>query len=141
MPGQSPSRIIVDTNIWISFLIGRKLQNLKDLIIQEKVRLVISHQLLTEIRTVTSREKLKKYFNSQKVEELISLIELISEKIKINKVEKICCDPKDDFLLALAKLGKADYLIIGDKDLLDIGKFGVTKILTIQDFTKAMRLR
>ncbi len=32
MPSQRPSKVIVDTNLWISFLIGKELQNLKDLI-------------------------------------------------------------------------------------------------------------
>jgi putative PIN family toxin of toxin-antitoxin system len=31
-----------------------------------------------------------------------------------------CRDPKDDFLLSLAKDGKATHLITRDKDLLDI---------------------
>lgn len=53
MPSQKPSRIIIDTNIWISFLIGKELQYLKDLIVSEKVRIITTDQLLTEIRLVT----------------------------------------------------------------------------------------
>jgi uncharacterized protein len=46
----------------------------------------------------------------------------------------ICRDPKDNFLLSLAKDGKATHLITGDKDLLDIKVFGKTKIVTIADY-------
>jgi predicted nucleic acid-binding protein len=42
--------------------------------------------------------------------------------------------PKDNFLLALAKDGKAHYLLTGDKDLLDLEKFGKTRIVTISHF-------
>lgn len=134
MASQRPSKIIIDTNIWISFLIGKELQLLKDLIINEKVKVVISDQLIDEIRIVTSREKLKKYFNQDKVSDLISLLKILAENVKIQKIDKICRDPKDDFLLALSKESKANYLITGDNDLLELKEYGRTKILTAKQF-------
>jgi uncharacterized protein len=38
MPSQRPSKVIIDTNLWISFLIGKELKYLKDLIVNEKIR-------------------------------------------------------------------------------------------------------
>ena len=35
-------KIIIDTNLWISFLIGKELKELKNLLIQEKIQVVIS---------------------------------------------------------------------------------------------------
>jgi len=134
MPSQRPSKVIIDTNLWISFLIGRELQNLKDLIVNEKIRLVTTDQLINELRIVSSREKLKKYFDQEKVTELISLLDIVGEKVKIKKIEQICRDPKDDFLLALSKESKADFLITGDKDLLEIGIYHRTEILTVKKF-------
>jgi putative PIN family toxin of toxin-antitoxin system len=134
MPSQKPSKVIIDTNIWISFLIGKELQDLKDLIVDEKVKIITTDQLINEIKLVTSREKLKKYFNQDKVAELISLLDILADKIKIKKVDKIGRDPKDDFLLALSKESRANYLITGDKDLLDIKVYGRTKILTVKQF-------
>lgn len=139
MPSKKPSRVIIDTNLWISFLIGKELQNLKDLIVNERIRLITTDQLINELQLVTSREKLKKYFNQDKVADLISLLEIVSEKVKIKKIEQICRDPKDDFLLALSKESKSDYLITGDKDLLDIRVYGRTEILTIQKFKAKIR--
>lgn len=46
MPSQKPSKVIIDTNLWISFLIGKELQNLKDLIVSEKIQLITTDQLL-----------------------------------------------------------------------------------------------
>ena len=46
----------------------------------------------------------------------------------------MCRDPNDDFLLILAKDGKADYLITGDKDLLILNPFNKTKICTPTEF-------
>ncbi|MCZ2460859.1 MAG: putative toxin-antitoxin system toxin component, PIN family [Chitinophagales bacterium] len=58
--------------------------------------------------------------------------------IRINVVSEIsvCRDPKDNFLLALAKDTKADYLITGDKDLLELKQFDRTIICTLADFIK-----
>lgn len=47
---------------------------------------------------------------------------------------KVCRDPNDDFLLALAKDGKANYLLTGDKDLLEIKAFEKIKIVTLAEF-------
>lgn len=109
MPGQKASKVIIDTNLWISFLIGKEFRNLKDLIVKDKIRLVTTDQLINELKIVTSRQKLKKYFDQEKVSDLISLLEIVSEKLTIRKIESICRDPKDDFLLALSKESNADF--------------------------------
>ena len=83
MPSQKPSKAIFDTNLWISFLIGKELRGLKDLILNDKIKLIISDQLIEEITLVTSRDKLKKYFNQEKVDDLLFLLNIVSEKIKI----------------------------------------------------------
>jgi hypothetical protein len=134
MPNQKPSRIIIDTNVWISFLIGKELQNLKGLIVNDKIKIISTDQLINEIKLVTSRDKLKKYFNQDKVTDLISLLDILTHKVKLKKIDKICRDPKDEFLLALSKESKANYLITGDKDLLDIKVYGRTKIVTVKQF-------
>lgn len=72
MPKQKPSKVIIDTNLWISFLIGKELQNLKDLIVTEKIQLITTEQLISELKIVVNRPKLQKYFDREKVTELIS---------------------------------------------------------------------
>lgn len=139
MPSQRPGKIIIDTNIWISFLIGKELQYLKDLIANEKVKIITTDQLINEIKLVTSRDKLKRFFNQEKVTDLISLLDILAYKVKIKKIDKICRDPKDDFLLALSKESRANYLITGDKDLLDIKVYGRTKIVTAKQFREKIK--
>ena len=43
-------------------------------------------------------------------------------------------DEKDNFLLSLSKDSNANFLITGDRDLLDIKEFESTKIMTISEF-------
>jgi len=45
-----------------------------------------------------------------------------------------CRDPKDNFLLALAKDGNADYLITGDDDLRSMNQFEKTIIVKLNEF-------
>ena len=129
-----PLKVIIDTNLWISFLIGKKLVSLKPLLVNEIIQPVLTHQLIEEITLVTERPKLRKYFSSDKVQELLNLLDIIGLFIETTSVVTICRDPKDNFLLALAIDSHADSLLTGDSDLLIIQRFHQTKIVTYQQF-------
>ncbi|MTJ06960.1 putative toxin-antitoxin system toxin component, PIN family [Anabaena sp. UHCC 0204] len=126
-------KIIIDTNLWISFLIGKELKDLKDLLVAETIIVVISEQILEEITLVTQCPKLQKYFPSNKVHELIQLLRTIGVFINITSEVFICRDAKDNYLLALAKDSDANFLVTGDQDLLVITKFENTEIVTYQE--------
>lgn len=127
-------KVIFDTNVWISFLIGKRLSLVKNYISDGYIIIVTTEQLLTEIKLVTGREKLKKYFPKESVKELIELLETISENVEIQQKHFINRDLKDNFLLDLIDYSKADYLITGDKDLLELNPFKTAQILTPQEF-------
>jgi len=94
-------KVIFDTNVWISFLIGKRLSFIKTYISTGIIQIVITEQLLKEIKEVTSRDKFKKYFPQQSVAELIELLETIAERVEIKPIHFINRDPKDNFLLDL----------------------------------------
>ena len=127
-------RFIFDTNIWISFLITKSIKGIDRLIFNDKATLLFSNESMTEFIDVTSREKLKPYFTKDDIASLIDLIEEYGEIVEVKSKVDICRDKKDNFLLSLAKDGKADYLITGDKDLLVLDNFGKTKIIKLTDF-------
>ena len=60
-------KVIFDTNVWISFLIGKRLSFIKKFIADGQFTIVITDQLIDEIKVVTSRERLKKYFPKESV--------------------------------------------------------------------------
>ena len=136
MPKRKKIRVILDTNLFISFLIGKRLKGLKDSLLNNNVTLILSKQNIHELQVVANRPKFRKYFPESSVLELIEFIQIIGEIFEIEDYDEICRDPKDDFLLALAKKGKADYLISGDQDLLEMQTYGKTKFLTITAFEK-----
>ena len=127
-------KVIFDTNVWISFLIGKRLSFIKNHISSGQISIVTTEQLLKEIMEVTSRERLKKYFPKESVTELLELLDTIAEKVKIKPTHFINRDPKDNFLLDLIDFSKADYLVTGDKDLLVHNPFKSAIILTPANF-------
>jgi len=131
-------KVIFDTNVWISFLIGKRLSIVEKYISNRQVIIVMTDQLLEEIKEATSRESLRKYFPYTKVLELIRFLETVAEMHKITPRHFINRDPKDNFLLDLISASKADYLVTGDKDLLILSPFETTVILTPADFERIL---
>ena len=63
MPDKT-NRIIIDTNLWISFLITKDFLKLDDLLFSKKVVLVFSQELLDEFLEVARRPKFRRFFFS-----------------------------------------------------------------------------
>jgi putative PIN family toxin of toxin-antitoxin system len=131
---QKKHRIIIDTNIWIHFLITKQFAFLDGLLENGKVRLIFSEELLSEFIDVVKRPKLRKYFSDDDLTMLLELIEHYADFISINSNVKVCRDENDNFLLSLAKDSSANYLITGDNDLLVLNQFEKTRIITIAEY-------
>ena len=134
MPKNKPLRLIIDTNLWISFIISNNQSILDPFLFTGEARLLFSAELITEIQQTIIKPRLKKYFRTNALEEMFSAFEPFIDLIEVESVVTACRDHKDNFLLALAKDGKADYLLTGDNDLLELKKFGKTKIKPIAGF-------
>ena len=134
MVNQRTLKVIIDTNLWVSFLIGKQMTSLKELIINGEVQPIFSEESLNELEIVTQRPKLQRYFPKEKVNELLIFLNAISLLVEIKSQVIVCRDPKDNYLLALAKDSQADYLITGDQDLLILERFDQTQIISYRDF-------
>jgi putative PIN family toxin of toxin-antitoxin system len=128
------SRIIIDTNLWISFLITKDFTKLDDIIFSRNGILVFSQELLDEFLEVAKRPKFRRFFTASDIEEILETIDEYADFIKVETKIDVCRDAKDNFLLSLSVDGNADILLTGDKDLLDLIKFGETNIMSITDF-------
>ena len=138
MDNKPPIKVIIDTNLWISFLIGKQLASLKVLLVEQKIKPILCQQLLNEINLVTKRPKLQKYFPQKKVQELLESLSVIGLCVELKSQVNACRDAKDNYLLALAKDSQADFLITGDQDLLSLQQFEITKIVTYQEFLEVV---
>jgi putative PIN family toxin of toxin-antitoxin system len=128
------NRIIIDTNLWISFLITKDYTKLDQIIFSGNCILVFSQKLIEEFLEVANRPKFRRFFSDSNIEELLETIDEYADFIKVTTKVNACRDVKDNFLLSLAIDGKADFLLTGDKDLLELNKFGETVITEISDF-------
>jgi uncharacterized protein len=127
-------RVIIDTNLLISFLINGDYTRLDRILNHKQISLLYSQELIDEFIEVAKRPKFKRYFNDNILQELLLLIAARAEFIDVSSEIDICSDPKDNFILALAKDGKATHLLTGEKVLLSLKKFSRTEIVTISDY-------
>ena len=127
-------RIILDTNLWISFLITKDLSKLDNRIFTGETILIFSQELLHEFITVVRRPKFKKYFSQKDIIEILDIPDQLAVFVEVTSDIKICRDKKDNFLLSLAVDGNADFLITGDQDLLELKEIEKTQIVTINQY-------
>lgn len=128
------TRTILDTNLWISYLISKNLAKIDRLFELDELILIFSEELLEEFVEVANRPKFRKYFELEDVEELLNLFEEYGEVVVVTSNVAECREEKDNFLLALARDGKADFLVTGDEDLLVLKTYESTEILNYSDF-------
>ena len=127
-------KVIIDTNVWISFLMGKTLTGLEYYIYDCRFQIISCKEQLSELQEVLHRPKMEQYFSVQQIMEIFELLADYALFVKIISKIDVCRDVKDDYLLALATDSKADFLITGDKDLLSIEQVETTKIINFKDF-------
>ncbi|MEX2411977.1 MAG: putative toxin-antitoxin system toxin component, PIN family [Candidatus Paceibacterota bacterium] len=132
-------KVILDTNLWISFLISKQHSPLDELLLNGKIKLVFSEELIEEFLTVAKRPKFEKYFSDKDIHDLLQSFDSFGELFVVSSEITGCRDSKDNFLLNLAVDSKADFLITGDDDLLSIKKINKTSILNWTDFLKKIK--
>ena len=126
-------RVIFDSNIWVSFAIGKRLNELKMALTHSKVEVFVCQKLLWEVRATIQKPKLCKYISHDRQK---MLLELIKACQCVNIVEQISIsrDPSDDYLLDLAATAGADFLVTGDNDLLILKNYRNTNIVSFSSF-------
>lgn len=127
-------RAILDTNVLISaFFWHGPPHQLLERIGKGAITLVSSQALLTELGEVIGREKfdailIRSYTSRERsLEEVRRLVEIIDPPLLS---ERVCRDPDDDQILALAIAAQADFIVSGDRDLLVLRAFQGIPILT-----------
>lgn len=132
-------RVVVDTNLWISLLIGGKLANLLEVLTNPSLELISTELLRMEILNVIQRPKFRKYFPIEKANLLMEWMDSVMTTVTINTITPRCRDPKDDYLLELAVQSQAIYLVSGDLDLISLEQVEDCRIMTYSQFMEEMK--
>ena len=84
---------------------------------------------MTELAETLSRPKFDPYVSRPDRQRFFELFTRVAEWVPVTTTIRRCRDPKDDKFLELAVDGKADWIITGDKDLLELSPLHSTSIL------------
>ena len=130
-------KIILDCNIWISFLIGHQTILIQQILTDSRFDVYVCDELLEEIHGVSSRPKIRTRIGDEELDVFFRIIYAFCRMAKIERqAQSEIRDPKDLYLLSLAESINADYIVSGDADLLDLRQHKQTKLLKLIEFRK-----
>lgn len=134
-------RAVLDTNIIVSALLAKSQSPpvaIYQAFISQRFLFVTSGLILEEVEEVLNRDYLVKVHGwkpaqvTSRIETLASLAMVVPD---LPLAQPVSRDPDDDRFIAAALLGKASYIVSGDKKhLLRLGEVQGIRILTARQF-------
>jgi len=126
--------VVIDTNVWISALQFAKGRGTPVMALEK----AMSEDVIAscdEINAEIVRVLTEKFsWEQQRVKAALRTILARGIHIAIRGTVKICRDPGDDMFLECSALAGADLLVAGDKDLLTLGAYRGTRIVTPAEY-------
>lgn len=115
-------RVVLDVNVLVSAAIRQS--SIPGLVLNSwragLFELVVSARLLAELRDVLGRSHLARYVTPPDAEELLAALEENATVVEDPPAERLVpSHPDDDYLVALARAGRAHVIVSGDSDLLE----------------------
>lgn len=139
-------RILLDSNILISFLLQPQgdtpIAQIVRAVVAGRCELLLPVELIQEIRRVVqSKKPLAARIAAEDLDELIDILSLSAVVVSPipGDIPALTRDPKDDYLLASAVIGDADYLVTGDEDLLVLIDVEGVRMVTAPEFWDILR--
>jgi putative PIN family toxin of toxin-antitoxin system len=130
-------RLVVDSSTLINALIGGRWAHFLDIVVDRGYTVYTSTVQMAELVEVVERRKFRKFFTVDEARAAMGDFYIVAEVVTLEPpFPKVCRDPKDDHVLALAKSVRADVLLSNDKDLLVLGSYGKSRIMDPGAFMK-----
>jgi putative PIN family toxin of toxin-antitoxin system len=129
-------KVVLDTNIFVSSFFGGNPKKVIDHWKDGRIVLCLSGEILEEYIEVLRRLGLE---GEKELDELLALFGKgfnIQFTRKTPPLSVVMDDPDDDKFIECAVALGADYIILGDKALLQVGQYKKIKILPPQEFLK-----
>jgi putative PIN family toxin of toxin-antitoxin system len=128
-------RYVFDTNAIVSAMLLPKSKPRKAFDrANESGTLLVSDEVIEELNDVLRRDEFEKYVTETLRVEFLAAVLRDAERVEITEHVQECRDPRDDKFLSLAVSGKADCIVSGDKDLLELHPFRGIPILAPAEF-------
>ena len=129
--------VVIDTNVWISALQFAKHRGTPTLALERAMSedvIATCNEIDAEIMRILTK---KFSWGPDQATSALQAILARGVRVKIRGMVKVCRDPHDDMFLECATLAKADLLVAGDKDLLSLGVYEGTRIVTPSEYLRA----
>ncbi len=126
-------KIVIDTNVVISgTFFGGYPRKVIEAVGNNKIHACATIEILEEYEDIIDEmiQRKQGHIHRDVLAPFIAELELIESRTKV----EVSRDPDDDKFVGCAMDAKALYIISGDKDLLDIGKYAGVEIITAADF-------
>lgn len=130
-------RLVLDTNILISALLARTSLPVHLIALWREgyFDLLTAPEQLDELMRVTRYPEIRDRLSTANVRRLIGQLRDLAVIINDFPTIAVSADPYDNYLLAMAAAGRADFLVTGDKrDVLELRLYEGTRILSARDF-------
>ena len=127
-------KAVFDTNIFVSSIFWEKgnPHRAVEFALEKKVRVFTSVEILQELERVLRRDFEEP---DEMIQRQIGLIVEYSDIVAVNKkVDAVKSDPEDNKILACAVSCDADYIVSGDRHLLELKEYESVKIVTAKQF-------
>ncbi len=127
------TRVVLDTNIFISAILGASLKIIVDEWKAGKYTVVVSEAIAYEYLDVINRPKFK-----IQPDEIVSITDYLLRSAEFvtpeERILAVAADPGDNKFLEAALAGTVDFIVSGDKHLLDLKEFHSIPIITGRGF-------
>jgi len=124
-------RVVIDTNVLISGLLST--ESTPAHAVEKAVttaQLVATLETLRELIQKLHSPKFDRYVRRERRDALMERVASLVEIIDVLQAIRACRDPKDDKFLEAAVNGRADVIVTGDRDLLNLTPFRGIAIVT-----------
>ena len=127
------TRVVLDTNIFISAVLGGRLGVIIDEWKLGKFKLIVTDAVAREYLEVVNRPKFK-IPQAEIVAVSDYLLQLGEFVTPTEEIHIIVADSTDDKFLEAALAGKVDFIVSGDNHLLELKSFREIPIVTAKEF-------
>ena len=126
--------VVLDTNVWVSALQFAKDRTTPTLVLEKAMSqgvIASCREIEVEILRVLTEKFL---WEPNRAHAALDAVLVRAIRVQLRGTVKECRDPDDDMFLECAARSNADLLISGDKDLLILGGYKGTRILTPAEY-------
>lgn len=128
---------VLDTNVFVSMLMGGRVGQINDAWREGKFTLVVSDEIVSEYLDVLQRPKFR--LSPQLILFVMGRVQRKAQFVlPTERITAVIADPTDNKFLEAALAGQADCVVTGDKHLLPLHPFRGISILKAHQFIEQL---